>query len=109
MPRLRQNADRDAMSDFKAEINAQCGRFGYKTQRSLGSALGTCQATVCNYMRDPDSIQLGMLRRIIKLLRLDPIVVLRVLGYSTRDIQRLRSVAASAAYYADNPTLQDGA
>lgn len=89
MPRLRQNADRDAMRDLQAEINAQCGRYGYKSQKSLGDALGVCQATAGNYLKNPDSIQIGKLRAIVKLLRLDPIVLLKAVGYSTKDIQKL--------------------
>ena len=49
MPRIRQYAERDTMKDFVAEINAQCGRYGYKSQKSLGNALGVCQSTAGNY------------------------------------------------------------
>lgn len=57
MPRIRQNAERDAIRDFQSEVNAQCGRYGYKSQKSLGDALGVCQSTAGNYLRNPDCIQ----------------------------------------------------
>lgn len=94
MPRIRQYAERDAMKDFLAEINAQCGRYGYKSQKSLGEALGVCQSTVGNYLRNPESIPLKVLREMVKILRPDPIIVLKALGYSTKDIQSMKGGAA---------------
>lgn len=88
MPRIRQNAERDAMKDFQAEVNAQCGRYGYKSQRLLGNALGVAQSTAGNYLKNPDGITLGTLRSMVKLLRLDPVVILKALGYSTQDIKK---------------------
>ena len=89
MPRIRQNEEKYTMSDFVAEVNAQCGRYGYKSQKSLGNALGICQATAGNYLKKPDSIPLGTLRAMVKLLRLDPMVVLKALGYSAKDIKNI--------------------
>lgn len=89
MPRLRCNADRDAMRDLLAEINAQCGRYGYKTQHSLGEAIGVCQATARKYLITPEIIQIGTLRTMVQVLRLDPVVVLRALGYTTQDIKKI--------------------
>lgn len=96
MPRIRQNEEKYAMNDFVAEINAQCGRYGYKSQKSLGNALGVCQATAGSYLKNPDGISIGMLRSMVKVLRLDPVVVLRAIGYSSKDIQRLRAGAPAA-------------
>ncbi len=89
MPRIRQNAERDALRDFQSEVNAQCGRYGYKSQKSLGDALGVCQATAGSYLKNPENIQLGTLRAMVKLLRLDPVVILKALGYSVKDIQKM--------------------
>lgn len=89
MPRIRQYAERDAMKDFLGEINAQCGRYGLKSQKALGEALGVCQATAGNYLRNPNAIQLGTLRSMVQVLRLDPVIVLKVLGYSSKDIKKL--------------------
>lgn len=87
MPRIRQNEDVYAMKDFIDEINAQCGRYGYKSQRALGEAVGVCQATARSYLLDPCNMPLGILRKMIKQLRLDPVVVLRMLGYSGREVR----------------------
>jgi len=90
MSRLRQNAEKDTMKDFIGEVNAQRGRFGYTSQKALGTALGVCQATAGNYLREPETISFGMLREMVKVLRLDPVVILRALGYSTKDIQKIK-------------------
>lgn len=88
MPRIRQNADRDAMNDLLKEIRAQAARFGLTSQKALGDALGLCQTTIGNYLREPDKIRMDNLRVMCKQLRLDPIVLLRALGYNTKEIKK---------------------
>lgn len=90
MPRLRQNHDRDSLKDFVDEVNAQCARFGYRSQKALGDALGVCQATAGNYLRKPESIPLGALRNLVKLLHPDPVLLLKALGYTMKDIQKIK-------------------
>ena len=89
MPRIRQNAEKDALKDLLGEINAQSARYGYRSQEALGAALGVCQATAGNYLRKPETIRLSALRAMVKVLRLDPVVMLRALGYSSKDIQNI--------------------
>ena len=87
MPRLRQNAEKDALKDLMAEVNAQSARYGYHSQEALGEALGVCQATAGNYLRRPETIRLSALRAMVKVLKLNPVVMLRALGYTTKEIQ----------------------
>ena len=89
MPRIHQNAEEYAMKDFLAEVNAQSARYGYRTQEALGSALGVCQATAGNYLKKPETIRLSALRAMVKVLKLDPVVMLRALGYTTKEIQNI--------------------
>ena len=90
MPRIRQKADEYSTRDLIAEINAQCGRYGYTSQKSLGEALGVCQSTAGSYLKNPESIKFGALRAMVKVLRLDPVVVLKALGYTNQDIKKLQ-------------------
>ena len=90
MPRIRQKADEYSMRDLIAEIDAQCGRYGYTSQKSLGEALGVCQSTAGSYLKNPESIKFGALRAMVKVLRLDPVVVLKALGYTNQDIKKLQ-------------------
>lgn len=89
MPRIRQYAERDAMADFMGELNAQRARFGYDTQRSLAPVLGVCQATAGNYIRNPETIPFGVLRKLVKVLKPDPVLFLKAVGYTTTDIQKI--------------------
>lgn len=90
MPRIKQKADEYSMRDLIAEINAQRGRYGYTSQKSLGEALGVCQSTAGSYLKNPESIKFGALRAMVKVLRLDPVVVLKALGYTNQDIKKLQ-------------------
>lgn len=94
MPRIRQYNEKYILNDFIAEVNAQRARFGYNTQQELGEALDLCQGTVGNYLRNPDSIRLGTLRKMCQTLKLDPVVVLKVLGYTTADIKKFRTTCS---------------
>lgn len=89
MPRIRQYADRDALKDLRGEIEAQGCRFGYKSQRLLADPLGVSQCTVGNWLRNPDVISLGDLRTMVRKLKLDPVIVLKALGYTSQDIKKI--------------------
>lgn len=89
MPRNRQNEDRYAMEDFLAEFRARCARREFKTQKDIGKALGFSQKTAGNYLKKPGNITLSTMRVIVKVLKPDPGVILKVLGYSTSDIRKL--------------------
>ena len=91
MPRLRQNADRDTMRDFVSEINAQRGRFGLTSQRVFGKSIGIAQSTAGKYLKDPEAMPLSVLRSLVKTLKPDPIVLLKALGYTTKEIASLRA------------------
>ena len=88
MPRLRQNADRDTMHDFICEVNAQRGRFGLTSQRAFGESIGTCQSTAGKYLKEPETMPLGVLRSMVKTIKPDPVVLLKALGYTTKEIRR---------------------
>ena len=90
MSRLRQNADRDTMRDFVSEINAQRGRFGLTSQRVFGKSIGNPQSTAGKYLKDPEAMPLGVLRLLVKTLKPNPIVLLKALGYTTKDIASLQ-------------------
>lgn len=89
MPRIRQYAERDAANDFRAEIKAQCARHGLDTLEDIGKSLGFSPGTAGNYLRDPFGIRVGTLRTMVKVLKLDPGVILKTLGYSAQDIRKI--------------------
>lgn len=89
MSRLRQNADRDTMRDFVSEVNAQRGRFGLTSQRAFGESVGICQSTAGKYLKNPEIMPLGVLRAVVKTLKPNPLVLLKALGYTAKDISTL--------------------
>lgn len=91
MAKLEHVAERDSIQDFLGEVNAQCWRYGYKTQESLGAALGISQVTAGKYLRDPRTMAFSTLRKLVKVLKPDPIILLKAVGYTSADIRKLVS------------------
>lgn len=90
MPRIRQYEEKYALRDFTNELNAQRARFGYTSQSATGDAIGVCQATVGRYLKEPEVIPLGVLRKMVKVFKPDPLVVLKAVGYTSADIKQLK-------------------
>ena len=82
-------AAQKAMKELGGEIRAQGSRYGCHTNEKIGAKLGRCGATVGNWLRDPESIKLGDLRKMVQTLHLDPAIVLAALGYSRTQIRNL--------------------
>lgn len=89
MAKYEHVAEQDSVREFLEEINAQCWRYGYKTQESLGNAIGVSQVTAGAYLKNPRSMSFTILRRLVKVLKPDPIVLLKAVGYSNNDIKKL--------------------
>ena len=77
-----------ALDALMGEILAQGCRVGCPSHEKLGIKVGRSGATISNWLRDPESIKLGDLRKMVKLLKLDAAVVLEALGYSGADIKK---------------------
>lgn len=89
MPKLRQNEEQDTMKTFTKEIRKQGIEYGIETQEDLGNLLNIAQSTAGSYLQDPGRIRLKTLRDMVKKLRLDPFMMLKVLGYSKQDIRKV--------------------
>jgi len=81
-------AEQDSIRDFLADVNAQCWRYGYKTQESLGNAIGVSQVTAGAYLRDPRNMAFSTLRRLVKAVKPDPLLLLKAVGYTANDIKK---------------------
>ena len=82
-------ADQDAVKDFMNEVNAQCWRYGYRTQASLGDVLDVSQVTAGKYLKDPDGMTLATMRKLVKALKPNPLLLLKAIGYTTGDIKKI--------------------
>lgn len=88
MPRIRQYAEKYQAEDFSGEVRAQVARKGLN-QYKMSMVFGVTPATMSKYLTSPDTIRMGMLRRMVKELKLDPVVVMKALGYTSQDIKRI--------------------
>ena len=88
MPRIRQYADKYARDDFLKEIDSRGVWAGFRTNEDLGNAVEVSATTVGNLKRDPGRIRLDVLRLMVQILKLDPGIVLRFIGYSSQDIRK---------------------
>lgn len=87
MPRIRQKEEIYALNDLVGEIRAQSARFGFRSQAALSRELACAQSTVSELLRDPCVIPLGRLRKLVKVLKLDPVIVMKALGYTEKELR----------------------
>lgn len=80
--------DRKAIEEFLDEVNAQCWRYGYKSQAALGAELGVSQVTAGKYLRDPDDMTFATIRRLVKVLKPNPFLLLLALGYTSKELEQ---------------------
>lgn len=79
MPRIRQYADKYAMSDLASHIRGRIKASG-KTQQEIGDELGVSQQTISRMLKKPETIPIGTLRKICKVVEVDAAVVLKAVG-----------------------------
>ena len=79
MPRIKQHADKYAMVDLSAHIIGRAKNCG-KTQGDIGGALNISQQAVSRLLKKPENIKIGTLRKLCKIINIDPEVVLNAVG-----------------------------
>lgn len=89
MAKFEHIAEQESVKEFVAEVNAQCWRYGYKTQESFGNAIGVSQVTAGAYLRDPRNMAFSTLRRLVKAVKPDPVLLLKAVGYTVNDIKKI--------------------
>lgn len=79
-----------AVEDFRKEIRCRCiydGAPADGTTLHFALSAGISEASGYNYMKDPTKIRVKAMREVVKNLRPDIGVVLRLLGYTNQDIK----------------------
>ncbi len=89
MGRIAQNAEKYSAADFVKEINACKAYRGIKTDRQLAELAGMSPSTICLRKKNPMDFSIGELRRMIPALKMDGEAILRLLGYTTKDIRAI--------------------
>lgn len=88
MPRIYQKKKEYAEEDFRTEIRTKQGRYDLMSQQALADQTGIPRPTLRKRLLEPETMNLGELREIVKVLWPDPVVLLRLIGYEGKDIRK---------------------
>ena len=80
MPRIKQYADKYAMKDLGNHIKGKMREQGIR-QADVAVVLGLQQAAVSRLLLRPEKIPAVSLRKIATIVKLDPAVVMKTLGF----------------------------
>lgn len=89
MSRLLQYAERYAEDAFRAEVREQQKQKDLLSKQALSDAAGIPRQTLCKRIQNPGSMSVEELRKLVIAIKPDPTVILTLLGYSKRDINRI--------------------
>ena len=94
-----------ARKDFQMEVKVQRVKLDM-SQRQLGDAVGVSPPMMSELLSDPDKLSVCRLRRIIRALDLDPAIILRLLGFTEKELRAcglgLTSDRTSAVLHLNN-------
>lgn len=88
MPRIRQYITKYADEDFRKELRRQQGVYNLMSTRALGKDLGIPHSTLHRKIEEPEKFSVDDLRKLIDGLKLNPAVILGLLGYSQKEIKK---------------------
>ncbi|MBE6976245.1 MAG: hypothetical protein E7439_03490 [Ruminococcaceae bacterium] len=88
MPKIRQNEAEYRQKDFLAAIRAGQAKADVMTTSGLSEASSIPYATIYKRLRDPDKLTAEEIRKLTGAIEIDPVALLKFLGYSSKDIKR---------------------
>ncbi len=89
MPRIRQLAEKYAEEDFLKELRVRMVFAGVNTDRELAERIGITPATMCKRKKSVGGFSLGELQGLVREVKPDPVIILKLLGYSGKEISRI--------------------
>lgn len=95
MSRQKQAPEENAKDLFRREVRVRQGYCDLMSQNQLSASSGIPQSTLSKRLAEPDNFTVAELRKLIETLSPDPLAVLRLVGYSTKDVAKLRKAAES--------------
>jgi DNA-binding phage protein len=90
MPRIKQNKDKYATEDFRKEVRIRQGERDLMSVTALAEEAGMPRTTLTKRLSDPMSMTFDEFRKLNSATRLDPAVVLPLLGYTAKEIRMFR-------------------
>lgn len=93
MPRLRANSAIYAENDFRKELYRRLtDRYETVSIRALAREVNVSQSSLNTYLRhNIINLDVGVLQKIIPVLKPDPAAVLKLLGYTGEDIRKFKN------------------
>lgn len=88
MPRIRQYATKYANEDFQAEVRQRQGFYNVMTITALAEHIGMPRSTLGVKLKAPEKWTVDDLRKLIDGLKLNPAVILGLLGYKSKEIKK---------------------
>ncbi len=96
MSRLKKAPEELAKDNFRREIRIRQGYYDLMTQRELATSSGIPQSTLCKRLAKPEDFTVEELQKLVAAVTPDPLVVLQLLGYSEKQIARMKKNSAQA-------------
>lgn len=93
MPRIKQKQQDYADNDFRTEVRVRQGYYNLMSQQALADAAGIPRPTLRKRLLEPATMTVEEYRKLIATIHPDPAVVLRMLGYTSKEIRQFRSAS----------------
>lgn len=94
MPKIKAYEEKYAREAFWREVDGKGAMQGLKSNAAIGAAIGLTGQCVGKYRQDTSGrMQLKTMQSIVKVLKPDPAVLLRLLGYSNKEINKFAKEA----------------
>lgn len=95
MPKISQYSDKYAVDSILREIRTQQGTTDLMNNRALADACGIPYQTFLRRMKCPEDFTLGEIKKLVKVIPLNPFSLLAFLGYGKKDIKKLCEVEST--------------
>ena len=90
MPKMKTDPDVVAQKEFKRAIRVALAGMEM-CQKELAEEVGVESSWMSRLLAEPGGLSANRLRKIVRVLRLDPGIVLKFLGYNDREINQFKS------------------
>ena len=88
MPRIRQNAERDARKDFQKAIGRAQVDADLTQKKMLAEASGIPYSTLWKRLEVPDDMSLAEFRKLLAVIPIPAVELLTFVGYPAKQIQK---------------------
>ena len=96
MPRINQKEDQYAREDFLRDVRQRQGSCDLMNGRALSDASGIPYQTLMRRLKQPEDLTADELKKLNKAIGLDPFILLALLGFSRKELNKHLTNTAQA-------------